>query len=84
VAAVEAAASCLTATCTTAALTSTPFGRVDAVVLSRTPVGLELLTQLDAFPQPELVRIVFAEDTFDPSVWARRDWGELVVLVRRP
>jgi hypothetical protein len=27
---------------------------------------------------------VFAEDTFDPSVWARRDWGELVVLVRRP
>src|SRR3954469_1615424 len=55
----ESAAQCPTAACTTRRLTQTPFGRVDALVLTRVPVGYELLTQIDAFPEPRLVTVVF-------------------------
>jgi hypothetical protein len=81
---VEAAAECPDAACTTRALTQTPFGPVDAVLVTRTSIGYELLTQVDAFPVPRLVTIDFAPSSFDPLVWASQSWGHFVVFARRP
>jgi hypothetical protein len=82
--AIQRAAACRSAACATRALTRTPFGRVDAIVLTRIPTGLQLLTQVDAFPAPRLITIVFRPDQLDPAVWASRTWGEVVVFARRP
>jgi hypothetical protein len=81
---VQAAATCPDAACTTQALTQTPFGPVDAIVLTRIDVGYELLTQVDGFPVPRLVTIDFASSSFDPLVWASQSWGHFVVFARRP
>lgn len=82
--AVLAAAECPTAACTTRALTRTPFGPVDAMVLSRVAVGYELIAQTDAFPSPQLVTIDFPVGHLDPAVWAVREFGEFVAVARRP
>src|SRR5205085_10734354 len=81
---VSHAASCPPAACTTRRPTRTPFGRVDALVLSRVPAGYELLTQIDAFPEPRLVTVRFPVGRFDPAVWAVREFGDYVALARRP
>jgi hypothetical protein len=82
--AVERAADCSTPACTTRALTDTPYGTVDALVLTRAGVGYQLLAQTDAFPDPKLVTIDFPRANFAPATWAVRDFGELVAIVRRP
>jgi len=81
--AVENAAECPDARCTTRALTHTGFGRIDAIVMTRTPVGIELHTQLDAFPLPRLVTISFPAGHLARRVWAQRRYGESVVYARR-
>lgn len=83
VAAIQRAADCPGAPCTTHALTHTGFGRVDAMVLTRSLVGVELHTQLDAFPLPRHVTISFPIGHLDPRVWARRDYPPFVVFARR-
>jgi hypothetical protein len=47
------------------------------------PVGYELLTQIDAFPEPRLVTVRFPAERFDPAVWAIREFGDYVALARR-
>jgi hypothetical protein len=80
---VESVSACSGAPCTTQRLTHTPFGPVDALVLSETPFGYQLLTQIDGFPDPELVTIRFAIENFDTSVWAIRDFDGVVAIARR-
>ena len=82
--AVRAMAACQTMACTTRALTVTGFGPVDAVVLTRTGTGVQLTAQLDHFPLPRFDVIAFRPALFDRNVWARRWFGDLLVLVRRP
>jgi hypothetical protein len=81
---VEAAAACPTPACVTRTLTRTPFGPVDAVVLMRgIPRGGQLLTQVDAFPDPKMVPIVFGAGSFSRREWAGRSWAQWVVYARR-
>jgi hypothetical protein len=81
---VQKAAECSNAACTTRLLTQTPFGRVDALVLSRVRVGFQLQTQTDSFPLPRLVTIDFPRAHLDPLVWAHRRFGQFTVFARRP
>ncbi|MEA2427474.1 MAG: galactan 5-O-arabinofuranosyltransferase [Thermoleophilaceae bacterium] len=83
IAALRVAAACRDAACATGALTATGFGPVDALVLGRTPAGYRVRTDEDGFPAPRPVTITFRPGLFDPGVWARRDFGGYVVLVRR-
>ena len=82
VAVLERAADCPTAACTTRALTANRFGPIDALVLSRTPLGYALETQVDAFPTPRIVEIDFPPSRFDPSVWEAARFAGDIVLVR--
>jgi hypothetical protein len=81
---VAAAGACRVPTCLTAELTRSRFGRVDAVILTRTPTGLYLQTDEDARPRPRLVTLAFRPELFDPSVWARRDFRGYTVFARLP
>lgn len=81
--AVQAAAECPTAACTTRRLTRTGFEPIDALILTRSGIGYGLLTQIDAFPLPRSVRIAFPPQNLDPTVWASRDFGSLIVFARR-
>lgn len=82
--AVVRAADCPTPACTTRALTQTPYGPIDALVLTRVGVGYELLAQTDAFPEPRLTTVDFPPANFDPATWAVRAFGAYVAIVRRP
>jgi galactan 5-O-arabinofuranosyltransferase len=83
IAALRAAAACRDAACATPALTATPFGKVDALVLARKAAGYRIQADEDAFPYLRPVTITFRRLLFDPTVWARQDFGAYVVLVRR-
>jgi hypothetical protein len=84
IAALRAAAACADPACTTRALTTSKFGRVDALVLARTPAGFRVLTQTDGFPVPHPATIVFPAGSFARSTWARHDFGGYAVFARRP
>jgi galactan 5-O-arabinofuranosyltransferase len=84
IAALRAAAACADPACTTRALTTSKFGRVDALVLARTPAGVRVLTQTDGFPVPHPATIVFPATSFARSTWARQDFGGYAVFARRP
>ena len=82
--ALQAAAACPDAACTSEKLRSTPFGRVDALVVSRAGGDYLIHTERDAWPRPEGVLILFPRRNFDPSVWAVRHFSKFTALVRRP
>jgi hypothetical protein len=84
IAAMRAAAACRAPACTTRALTNSRFGRVDALILARLPTGFRVSTQLDGFPLPQDVEILFRRGAFDRAVWARHAFGGYTVFVRRP
>jgi hypothetical protein len=81
---VAAAGACRVPSCLTAALTHSRFGRVDAVILTRTPTGLYLDTDEDGLPRPRAVTLGFRAELFDPAVWARRDFRDYTAFVRSP
>jgi galactan 5-O-arabinofuranosyltransferase len=79
----QRAAACLDAACTARVLEGSRFGRIDALVLDRTPVGWKVDTDEDAFPRPLPVTVAFSRGSFDPSVWASRQVGRYTVFVLR-
>jgi hypothetical protein len=80
----RAAARCPDPACTTRALTRSKFGPIDALVLARQFSGFRIKTQEDHFPEPLPIAIHFRPGSFDPLVWARRNFGGYTVFVRRP
>jgi galactan 5-O-arabinofuranosyltransferase len=82
--ALQAAAACPDAACTSRKLAKTPFGPVDALVVSRAAGDYLIHTEKDSFPRPEPVAILFPRKNFDPSVWATRHFAKFTALVRRP
>jgi galactan 5-O-arabinofuranosyltransferase len=83
VAVLRAAAACPDATCATAKLTGSRFGPIDAMILSRVPGGYRVIGQVDAFPNPKNVSVVFPRRNLDPGPWTTRDFGPYRVFVRR-
>jgi hypothetical protein len=82
---VERAAACRNPACTTRLLTHSRFGRIDAMILRRVPGAYRLHAQLDGFPVPHEIPIVFARRLIDPRVWASRRFAEgYVAFARRP
>ncbi|WP_259311299.1 arabinofuranosyltransferase [Capillimicrobium parvum] len=79
----RAAAACPDPACAARTLARTPFGPVDALVLTRTPAGLRIRTDRDGFPQPVPVTITFRPGLLDRAHWQRHDVGADAVLVRR-
>jgi galactan 5-O-arabinofuranosyltransferase len=84
VAVLRAASACATPACTTRTLTSSRFGRVDVLVLSRTPFGFRVHAQEDGFPKTHGVNVEFRRGSFAKATWARRAFGGYTVFVRRP
>jgi hypothetical protein len=84
VAVVATAGACRTASCTTRALTSSRFGAVGAVVLTRTPSGYQIEADEDAFPKRRTFILRIRPENFDPAVWAKRSFGIYTVFARRP
>ena len=79
----RAAAACPDAACATAKLTGSRFGRIDAMILARVPKGYRVMGQVDAFPDPKNVTVVFPRRNLDSAAWIRRDFGPYRVFVRR-
>jgi galactan 5-O-arabinofuranosyltransferase len=77
------AAACPDPACATRALTDSRFGPIDAMILTPVLGGYRLDTQVDGFPDPAPVSIVFPRERFDPADWARRQIGEHEVFARR-
>jgi galactan 5-O-arabinofuranosyltransferase len=84
VAVLRAAAACTTPACTTRNLTSSRFGRIDVLVLSRIPIGFRVHAQEDGFPKTHGLNIAFRRGSFAQATWARRAFGAYTVFVRRP
>ena len=84
IAVLQSAAACPDAACTSRKLGKTPFGRVDALVVTRAGADYLIHTEKDAWPRPEAVVILFQRKNFDPSVWAVRHFTKFTALVRRP
>lgn len=84
IAVMRAAAACPDAACADRVLSTSRFGRLDALVLARTFGSYRLETEADNFPEPTRVTILFRRNLFPPSIWMRRDIGGYAVLVRRP
>lgn len=84
VAVLRAAAACPTPACARRTLTRSRFGPIDALVLARTPEGYRVDTQVDAFPDPRPVTILFRRGLLSPRDWDLRPFGAYTVFVRRP
>jgi hypothetical protein len=80
----RAASACTTTACTTRALTSSRFGRIDVLVLSRTPFGFRVQAQEDGFPKTHVVNVKFRRGSFAKATWTRRAFGAYTVFARRP
>src|SRR5207249_931973 len=83
IAVLRAAAECPDAACTARTLEHSRFGRIDALVLARELTGYRVDGELDAFPEPLAVAIVFRHRQLGRRFWARRAIGDYVVFVRR-
>jgi hypothetical protein len=53
------------------------------MILSRVPGGYRVIGQVDAFPNPKNVSVVFPRRNLDPGPWTTRDFGPYRVFVRR-
>jgi galactan 5-O-arabinofuranosyltransferase len=84
IAVLRAAAGCPDAACTTRRLETSRFGPIDALMLARLPEGYRIQTEVDAFPRPRHVTVIFPRGSFASAVWAKRDFGPYSVFVRRP
>lgn len=84
IAVLQSAAACPGRGCTSRRLGRTPFGRVDALVVTRAGSDYLIHTEKDAWPRPDPVVILFPRKNFDPSVWAVRHFTKFTALVRRP
>lgn len=80
----RAAARCPDPACATRELETSRFGPIDAMMLARASQGYRIRTEVDAFPNPRHVTVIFPRKSFAPAVWARRDFGPYTVFVRRP
>jgi galactan 5-O-arabinofuranosyltransferase len=84
IAVLRAAAACHDSACAQRTLEGSQFGRIDAMVLTRTRAGYRVVAQEDGFPGPKAFTIVFRRRLFSPALWASRSIGHNIVLVRRP
>lgn len=83
VATLRRAAACRRPACLARRLRRTPFGAVDALVLLRTFSGLQVPTQLDAFPDPLRGVLRFRPALLSGRYWIRRDIGPYAAFVMR-
>jgi galactan 5-O-arabinofuranosyltransferase len=80
----RAATRCPDPACVARTLERSRFGRLDALVLARTPLGFRVNTEEDRFPEPQPVQIYFKRGSFAIPFWIKRSFPGYRVFVRRP
>jgi galactan 5-O-arabinofuranosyltransferase len=80
----RAAARCPDPACVARKLERSKFGRLDALVLARTPLGFRVDTEEDRFPEPQPVQIYFKRGSFAIPFWIKKSFPGYRVFVRRP